>query len=120
MELNMSVLTNGSAGNAGNVGALLDFALRYLSRSWTFFPVKGKRPKLPWKSVQTTPPDDATLRRLFSKSDIDGIAVVLGSASDGRYCRDYDDRASYHRWAESHDQLASTLPTVETHRGRHL
>jgi hypothetical protein len=94
--------------------------LRYHARGWPVFPVKGKRPKGRWKRYQTTPPDESTLRQLFSGDDFDGVAVVLGSASNGLCCRDYDDLTSYQRWAESHPHLVNTLPTVETNRGRHL
>ena len=35
-------------------------------------------------------------------------------------CRDFDDLAMYHTWAEKFPELAATLPTVKTSRGFHV
>jgi bifunctional DNA primase/polymerase-like protein len=57
---------------------------------------------------------------MVPRADITGIAVVLGSASGGLACRDFDDESAYQRWATEHPKLASTLPTVQTARGAHV
>ncbi len=100
--------------------SLLEHALAYRDRGFCVIPTARKKAVCSWKGYQTASPDEPTIRRLFSRSDIDGIAVLLGSASNGLCCRDYDDMTTYNLWAESHPQLALALPTVETRRGRHL
>jgi len=107
------------SNEAQGIRTMIDAALDYRRRGWSVIPVKEKKAIGPWKQYQTTPPDEPTLRSLFSKA-ADGIAVLLGSASGGLCCRDYDDLGGYQRWEASYPQLADTLPTVETHRGRHL
>jgi hypothetical protein len=57
---------------------------------------------------------------MFARSGVTGLAVVLGSASGGLACRDWDDAGAYHRWADDHPGLAATLPTVQTPRGFHV
>ena len=57
---------------------------------------------------------------MFARNGITGLAVILGNASGGLACRDYDDADAYHRWAADHRDLASTLPTVQTSRGYHV
>src|ERR1043166_4914176 len=106
----------------GNIDPLLRFALHYRSRGWSIIPVIGKEPPrgMPWKKYQTAPPNERALRQLFRREGITGVAVLLGSVSGGLCCRDFDDLESYERWAELHPDVARTLPTVETHRGRHV
>ncbi len=116
--VNVTASIISTPGASGNL--LLNAALAYARRGWTVIPTAAKRARGAWKKYQTVKPDTTELRQLFSKGHISGVAVVLGSASNSLCCRDYDDLASYNRWAESQPSLARTLPTVETHRGRHL
>ena len=97
-------------------------ALDYHRRGWTVIPTVGKKPpeKMPWKKYQTARPDEATLRRLFSRNGITGLAVLLGSASGGLACRDFDCTDGYERWADAHPDLATVLPIVRTARGFHV
>jgi hypothetical protein len=99
---------------------LLDWALDYARRGWTIIPVRGKKAVGKWRKYQTTRPDGATLRAMFGQKGVSGLAVVLGPASNGLGCRDFDDLDSYKSWAAEHPDLARTLPTVETCRGRHV
>ena len=46
--------------------------------------------------------------------------MLLGPASGGLLCRDFDVLDSYSRWAQGQPDLSRTLPTVETGRGRHV
>src|SRR5262249_9317220 len=69
---------------------------------------------------QRAAPDESALRQLFSRPGISGVAVVLGSASGGLVCRDFDQLIAYERWAATHRDLAAILPTVRTCRGTHL
>ncbi len=56
----------------------------------------------------------------FGNGQQHGIAVILGRASGGLVCRDYDVLEAYNAWAALHPELAATLPTVATARGRHV
>jgi hypothetical protein len=105
-------------GPAGNAGSLLGAALDYHhQRGWTIIPVRGKDPAVKWKRYQAGRPDEAQLRRAFEAPGVTGLAVLLGSASGGLHCRDFDVEGKYDRWASSHIALARTLPTVATKRG---
>ena len=95
-------------------------AVTYAARGWSIIPVIDKRAAGLWKPFQTQPADEPTLRRMFARPGITGLAVILGSASGGLACRDFDDADAYHRWAADHRDLASTLPTVKTARGHHV
>ena len=48
------------------------------------------------------------------------MAVILGAVSGGLTCRDFDEMGAYENWASKHPDLAQTLPTVKTSRGRHV
>ena len=46
--------------------------------------------------------------------------MVLGSASGGLACRDFDCTDGYKLWADAQPDLAAVLPTVQTARGFHV
>jgi len=48
------------------------------------------------------------------------VAVILGAASGGLACRDFDDVLAYQSWAAKNPYLARILPTVRTARGYHV
>jgi hypothetical protein len=48
------------------------------------------------------------------------LAVILGEVSGELTCRDFDVQQAYDQWAADHPNLAATLPTVATARGRHV
>src|SRR5262245_19588705 len=112
----MSILPNGS--NFSN--HLLSEANKYTRRGWSIIATVGKRPARPWREFQTAPADEATLRQMFQDCRVTGIAVILGSASGGLACRDFDDPELYYRWAAVHPDLAAILPTVQTANGFHV
>lgn len=101
---------------------LLDAALQYHARGWCVIPMveSGKQPAVRWKPYQTSRPSVATLRDWFGSHDSYGMAVVFGDISGGLGSRDFDDMESYTEWATCNPELAATLPTVRTHRGRHV
>jgi len=99
---------------------LFDAALGYHARRWSIIPTVEKKSAHHWKQFQAGPADDVTLRRMFLRKDITGIAVIQGSASGGLVCRDFDVAEAYHRWAAAHPDLAKYLPTVQTARGFHV
>ncbi|HMC65762.1 MAG TPA: bifunctional DNA primase/polymerase [Gemmataceae bacterium] len=115
----MSILANRRPGKRQS---LLDHALGYASRGMSIIPVRGKLPAIKrWKPCQFECPTEDHLRQWFGNgTDITGIAVVLGGVSGGLTCRDYDQLDAYERWAAEHPDLAATLPTVQTARGRHV
>ena len=91
------------------------------NRGWTVIPMKigAKKPALCWKAYQTRRPPDSYVRRWFNRPNR-GIAVVFGQASQNLGSRDFDDLLAYGEWAAENPELASSLPTVETRRGRHV
>jgi Bifunctional DNA primase/polymerase, N-terminal len=105
-----------------DANALLAAALTYTARGWCVIPTAGKKARFTWKRFQTERPTEDLLRDWFSGrfDDISGLAVVTGKVSGGLAVRDFDDADAFERWAEEHPQLATTLPTVETARGRHV
>ena len=101
-------------------------ALGYAARGWSIIPIrhrsaKGKEPACrSWKPFQRERADEGTLRRWFAREGLHGLAVVCGEVSAGTVCRDFDQLASYQHWAATWPELAGTLPTVSTARGRHV
>jgi hypothetical protein len=103
--------------------ATLEDALDYDRRGWCIIPIRPgtKKPACrSWKGYQTERPDVATIRRWFGDGGPKSLAVVLGEVSGNLVCRDFDQMAAYEKWAAEHPELARTLPTVETGRGRHV
>jgi hypothetical protein len=93
------------------------------ARGWSLLPVKPgtKEAALKWKKYQKRRPTQAELLDWFGKQGIAGaIAVILGKASGGLACRDFDDEEAYLRWCRQRPNLAAALPTVKTHRGFHV
>jgi hypothetical protein len=99
---------------------LLSHALAYVGRGWSIIPVIGKKSVGLWKPFQTRPAGENTLRRLFARKGVTGLAVVTGKVSGGLAVRDFDDAGAYHAWAAENPQDAGTLPTVRTARGFHV
>jgi hypothetical protein len=100
--------------------SLADHALMYQRLGWRVLPTKGKEATVGWKGLQDKPIDEDTMKKWFKRRGIDGLAVLLGRASGGLACRDFDTPDSYQRWADAHPDLAHTLPTVQTSRGYHV
>ena len=101
---------------------LLHFALDYQSRGWSIIRTAPGTKKAvgKWTQFQNQPADESQIRTWFGKAKDYGLAVVLGPVSGGLVCRDFDVQAAYDRWAAAHTDLATTLPTVATARGRHV
>ncbi len=103
------------------MSGLTDLALSYAARGWSLLPTKGKKPALrSWRRYQREAASESTLRRWFARNGVTGLAVVCGPVSGGLVVRDFDTIDSYQRWAALRPDLAETLPTVETARGRHV
>jgi Bifunctional DNA primase/polymerase, N-terminal len=99
---------------------LLEQALAYRQRGWSIIAVKGKKSVGLWKPFQDEPADEKTLRRIFAKPGITGLAVVCGAVSGDLAVRDFDQIDAYHDWAAAHPEEARICPTVRTSRGYHL
>jgi len=87
---------------------------------WAIIPVRGKEAACRWKRYLVTAPGRRQLGGLFSIAGVTGLAVVVGSVSDGLRVRDFDNVDSYHEWKAAHPELAISLPTSQTHRGYHV
>jgi hypothetical protein len=114
------VLTTTVAEQPPAVNDLLAAALDYRRRGWAVIPVRGKHAATRWKRYQAHPPGEKTLRRLFRRHDITGLAALTGRASGGLAVRDFDRAAAYEHWASRYPLLAAALPTVKTARGFHV
>jgi hypothetical protein len=114
----MSISTPTPEGNPAR--DWLADALPYAVRGWSIIPAIGKKSAGFWKPFQACPADEKTLRRLFSREGITGLAVVLGRASGGLAVRDFDQIGAYSQWAAENPDGAARLPTVRTARGRHV
>lgn len=99
---------------------LLTHALVYAARGWSVIPVKGKVAVCKWERFQANRPTEAELRRLFNRKGITGLAVICGPVSGGVCVRDFDDMSAYDAWARQYGDLAASLATVITSRGRHV
>ncbi len=101
----------------------LDDVLPYVDLGWSLIPMRFGNKKKPacrrWKPFQSARADHATLKLWFERGQA-GVAVVFGSVSGGLISRDFDEMPAYEQWAAEHPDLARTLPTVETRRGRHV
>jgi hypothetical protein len=73
-----------------------------------------------WKRYQLRRPSRKVRQDWFKRRDVGGLAVIHGPVSGGLAVRDFDRRSAYQRWAQRHPDLARTLPTAETYRGRHV
>src|SRR5262249_41720351 len=118
--VDMGTITKRSAADEA-VRKNADEAIAYARFGFAAIPTYlDKTRAVRWKSRRTRRHSEATIRHLFTSTDADGLAVILGSASGGLACRDYDEVAPYQGWAASHLDLAATLPTVRTGRGFHV
>ena len=102
---------------------LLKAALAYHGRGWSIIPIEAgtKKPACKrWKPFQSKRPDRAKLRRWFAKRTDYGLGVICGDISGGLTIRDFDTMDGYKLWQQQHPDLAETLPTVATARGRHV
>jgi hypothetical protein len=105
------------------IGNFRDHAINLAERfDWSIIPVEGKSAEglVKWKPFQTRRPDADTLRKLFSKKRITGLAVICGTVSGGLAVRDLDDSDDYLNWALANQADAKRLPTVKTLRGYHI
>src|SRR5258706_10006220 len=78
---------------------------------------KGKEAACAWKRFQSERPSEAALKRMFTRTDLHGLAVIFGDVSGGLTARDFDVRDSYDRWKWEQPDLADMLPTMRTARG---
>lgn len=113
----MEILSRAGAATPTDV---LAAALDYHARGWCVIPAEGKRACTPWRKFQTKRPTEEQIRNWFGSGEATNIAIVLGDVSGGLVCRDFDQTKSYVAWSQAHPDLAKTLPTVWTPRGRHV
>jgi hypothetical protein len=99
---------------------LIEHALGYAARGWSIIPIIGKRAAGLWKPFQEQPADEKTLRAMFARPGITGLAVITGKVSGGLAVRDFDLAEAYNAWSRANPDDAAILPTVKTARGFHV
>lgn len=105
---------------------LAEAARMYHEHGLSLLPIKfvGKGQKMAaveWKDRQDARADLATVvREIQTLPQVDGIACILGAASDGLWGRDFDSEQAYQNWAAAHAAAAQLLPTVKTRSGYHV
>ena len=101
---------------------ILKAAFGHAQRDWSVIPIRSgtKRAAGKWREYQKRRPSESELKSWFGNGSGFGLAVVLGEVSGGLVCRDFDDTVAYEVWAAEYPDLAKTLPTVATARGRHV
>src|SRR6266851_9747348 len=106
----------------GATPPMTDTALEYHRRGLAVIPTSGKKARFDWKQFQRERPIEGMLHDWFGRlsEGTTGLAVVLGKVSGMLAVRDFDQSDAYDGWAKSHPNLADTLPTVTTARGRHV
>lgn len=97
-------------------------ALYYLEAGLAVIPLlrKSKRPLVAWSEYQTNPPDRDTVNAWARRWPGCNWGVILGPPSAGLIALDFDDTASYARWAAAWPDVAQAAPTVGTARGAHV
>lgn len=88
------------------------------------FIFKSKQPSVSWKEFQETPPNRQQLAKWFSTAianhvDVN-IGLILGKASDGLICLDFESPEYYHRVFSKHEDLEKETVVVRTGRGFHV
>lgn len=58
--------------------ALLSAALAYAARGWSIILTRAKKGAGLWRPFQTQGADDATLRSMFARPDVTGLAATIG------------------------------------------
>ncbi len=100
----------------------LDNALAYERLGLCVVPMnpRDKSPALQsWKRYQKERATVEQVRKWFGAGERN-VGIVLGDVSSGVIVRDFDKIEAYHQWAADFAELARTLPTVQTSRGRHV
>ncbi|HUE71432.1 MAG TPA: bifunctional DNA primase/polymerase [Pirellulaceae bacterium] len=103
--------------------SLLDAARGYRRWGWSVIPTRAdnyKESLVPWTKYQQESAPIRDIEKWFASDATGGVAVILGPASGGLACRDFDDPAAYQSWQSKNTDLSSRLPTVKTRRGYHV
>ena len=80
----------------------------------------NKRPAVKWKQYQRIRPEKWQIRDWFYCRDDLGLGIVLGSASENVFGRDFDSPESFDKWVSTHRSLATELPITRARRGGHV
>lgn len=97
-------------------------ALDYHDAGLAVIPVarRTKRPLVRWSEYQTNPPNRDQVLAWSEEFGGCNWAVLLGPPSAGLVALDFDDAASYARWAAVWPDVAQAAPTTGTARGAHV
>ena len=93
----------------------------YRDLGWSVIPlnVGHKRTSQRWTRWQKELPPCEWIAQQWPPGSRRNVGVVCGAVSGGLVVRDWDDAEAYETWRGAHPELATTIPTVETRRGRH-
>lgn len=118
------------------IHSLTESVYKYLAPPWrwSLIPIRGgldgdsdgngKKPLYDWAEAQKHHADPTRLAETINakrnRTKVVGLGLVTGSISGGVAVRDFDSGAAYEEWASEYAELADTLPTVTTGRGKHV
>jgi len=93
-------------------------ALQYLRLGLHPIPceVRGKRPLVPWKNYQATPPTEEQIERWWTETPDANVGLILGR---GTFAVDIDSDAGYDALLEQGCSLAAPHPISRTAKGAH-
>lgn len=99
---------------------LCEQALKLHDLGWCILPVPhhSKHPSIDWKQYQSQRPDRDQHMRWFH-GDF-GMCAICGPVSGNLVALDFDADGAYLHWANANPELADTLPTAISARGRHV
>ena len=58
--------------------ALLSAALAYAARGWSIIPTRANKAAGLWRAFQTQGAGDTTLRSMFARPGVTGLAAIIG------------------------------------------
>lgn len=105
-----------------------EFATSYLRAGYSCIPIAASGEKKPsiyeWKTFQERRPTSEELEAWFQSGNPKGIALILGSVSNGLHAFDFESNGAYALWRQFAESegfgFVDELAVVKTPRGYHV